>query len=91
MAVVTKTCYQSDKYSKINIFVLFATLGAVIICVDRNTETCEETATMIKEKRGLAYAYTVDVTQRLEIEEFHRKVCFNPDNAKMRILAHLTA
>ena len=37
--------------------------GAVVICVDKRSEPNEETALMVKDRRGLAYAFTCDVTR----------------------------
>lgn len=35
----------------------FARLGAVIVCVDVNSSSNEETAKIIKQERGVAHAY----------------------------------
>lgn len=52
----------------------FARLGAVIVCVDINPAGNQETVELIKEKKGKAYSYECDVTNRDAIKEMAGKI-----------------
>lgn len=51
-----------------------AKFGAIVICVDIRQETNEETMRLIQGMRGLAFAYTCDVSNREEVEEMQRAI-----------------
>lgn len=52
----------------------FAEKGAILVLWDMNPDGNEETARMIKEKGGKAYAYKVDVTDKNVVYETANKV-----------------
>ncbi|XP_034830889.1 epidermal retinol dehydrogenase 2-like [Maniola hyperantus] len=53
----------------------FARLGAILVCVDINATTNEETAEMIKREKGRAHSYQCDVTDRAAVMQLKEKVC----------------
>jgi NAD(P)-dependent dehydrogenase (short-subunit alcohol dehydrogenase family) len=48
--------------------VLFAREGATVVCVDRNLESAEQTATIIKDEGGRAQAIRADITSAADID-----------------------
>jgi len=51
-----------------------AGLGAILVCVDINEETCRNTANQIKEKGGVGWSYQCDVSKRESVKELGRRV-----------------
>lgn len=52
----------------------FARLGGIIICVDINRDSNQETVDLIKEQKGKAYRFECDVTNRDAINELADKI-----------------
>ncbi|CAG4953985.1 unnamed protein product [Colias eurytheme] len=52
----------------------FARLGAKVVCVDINQPNNEETVSMIKHEKGIAYRYECDVTNRSAVMQLAEKV-----------------
>jgi len=48
--------------------------GAVVVCVDINPDTNKETMLMVQQQRGLAFAYTCDVSSREQVETLQNSV-----------------
>ncbi len=51
-----------------------AKCGAIVVCVDVRTDTNEETMRMVQQMRGLAFAYTCDVSSREQVEDLQRAI-----------------
>lgn len=45
-----------------------ASLGAIVLCVDKNTSTNEATVEKIKKRGGSAISYTCDITKRENVQ-----------------------
>ncbi|KAL4703727.1 hypothetical protein ACJJTC_016734 [Scirpophaga incertulas] len=52
----------------------FGRLGATVVCVDINLDSCQETAAMIKQEKGKAFSYTCDVTDRAAVFKLAEQV-----------------
>ncbi|OWR40948.1 hypothetical protein KGM_215703 [Danaus plexippus plexippus] len=52
----------------------FAKLGSIVVCVDINPTSNEETVNMVKENKGQAHSYLCDVTNRSAINEMAEKI-----------------
>lgn len=48
--------------------------GCIIICVDIREDTNQETVRQVQQLRGLAFAYTCDVSNREQVEELQRAI-----------------
>ncbi|CAH2218554.1 jg13564, partial [Pararge aegeria aegeria] len=53
----------------------FARLGAILVCVDINAASNDETARMIRQEKGRAHTYQCDVTDRTAVMQLKEKVC----------------
>lgn len=50
------------------IAIQLASLGAIVLCVDKNKVSNEETVELIKKKGGTAASYTCDVTKKVNVQ-----------------------
>ncbi len=49
-------------------------LGAIVVCIDVNEDSNNETVKMVQEAGGMSFGYVCDVSQREQIETVARAI-----------------
>jgi all-trans-retinol dehydrogenase (NAD+) len=49
-------------------------LGAIVVCVDINEDSNQETVKLVQEAGGMAFGYTCDVSLREQVESLNKAI-----------------